>query len=166
MAHTEYVDTAGVGMPQDDLDDRAQALGQSQSARAELRLLCVPVLESMPPEFAIDDRTLIVRTMADLASDHSAAVSAKTGQGLDELKRTVHDRLRHQRRPALAPSLSRCRGHVSTALAALQTARTQSHHELLAMDLRTALAAIGDLTGAIVTDDLLDRVFSRFCIGK
>jgi tRNA modification GTPase len=38
--------------------------------------------------------------------------------------------------------------------------------ELIALELRAALAQIGEMTGTIVTNDLLDRVFSRFCIGK
>jgi tRNA modification GTPase len=165
-ANVEYVDTAGVGLPQDDLDDRAQSLGRTQASRAELRLVCVPAGEAMPAEFTIDDRTLVVRTMGDLTPAEPDAVSAVTGRGLAALRESIRFRLQSQRRPALAPSLARCRGHVTAALAALQSARSQPHHELTAADLRTALAAIGELTGTLLTDDLLDRVFSRFCVGK
>jgi tRNA modification GTPase len=38
--------------------------------------------------------------------------------------------------------------------------------ELLALELRGGLAQLGELVGAVFTDDLLDRIFSRFCIGK
>jgi len=38
--------------------------------------------------------------------------------------------------------------------------------ELLALELRLALDQLGELVGAVFTDDLLDRIFSRFCIGK
>jgi tRNA modification GTPase len=38
--------------------------------------------------------------------------------------------------------------------------------ELLALELRGALEALGQMVGAVYTDDLLDRIFSRFCIGK
>jgi tRNA modification GTPase len=38
--------------------------------------------------------------------------------------------------------------------------------ELLAAELRLALDQVGEMTGAVYTDDLLDRIFSRFCIGK
>jgi tRNA modification GTPase len=38
--------------------------------------------------------------------------------------------------------------------------------ELLALELREALNEVGEMVGAVWTDDLLDRIFSRFCIGK
>jgi len=38
--------------------------------------------------------------------------------------------------------------------------------EILAFELRTALDQLGEMVGAVYTDDLLDRIFSRFCIGK
>jgi len=38
--------------------------------------------------------------------------------------------------------------------------------ELLALELRCALEDLGEMVGAVYTDDLLDRIFSRFCIGK
>ncbi len=38
--------------------------------------------------------------------------------------------------------------------------------ELLALALREALEQVGEMAGAVYTDDLLDRIFSRFCIGK
>ena len=38
--------------------------------------------------------------------------------------------------------------------------------EVMAMELRGALDQLGEMAGAVYTDDLLDRIFSRFCIGK
>jgi tRNA modification GTPase len=42
----------------------------------------------------------------------------------------------------------------------------QEPPEILALELRTALDQLGEMVGAIYTDDLLDRIFSKFCIGK
>ena len=39
-------------------------------------------------------------------------------------------------------------------------------NELIAVELRTALHELGKVVGAVYTDDLLDRIFSKFCIGK
>ena len=38
--------------------------------------------------------------------------------------------------------------------------------ELIAAEIRTTLGALGEVVGAVYTDDILDRIFSRFCIGK
>ena len=71
---------------------------------------------------------------------------------------------------ALAPSLSRCRHHVEACLSHLRTAHNAALFddppELLALELRRALEQLGEMVGAVYTDDLLDRMFSRFCIGK
>jgi len=40
------------------------------------------------------------------------------------------------------------------------------HHELVAAELRTAIDFLGQMVGAVYTEDMLDRIFSRFCIGK
>ena len=73
-------------------------------------------------------------------------------------------------RPPLSPSQSRCRHHVEAALAALTRAhehvRENDPPELLALALREALDQVGEMAGAVYTNDLLDRIFSRFCIGK
>ncbi len=53
-----------------------------------------------------------------------------------------------------------------TALARAQAENTAGHEELVAAELRHALAELGKVVGAVYTDDILDRVFSRFCIGK
>jgi tRNA modification GTPase len=56
------------------------------------------------------------------------------------------------------------------AIEALNKAResvgSQLSGEFVALDLRGALDALGELTGATTTDDILERVFSEFCIGK
>ena len=127
---------------------------------------------------------LHVATKADLASPAKNATnevndptataplstSAITGLGLDSLKKQLAARARAALISRLAPSLSRCRHHVDACLERLRSAHTivlnQDPTELLAMELRIALDELGAMVGAIYTDDLLDRIFSRFCIGK
>ncbi|MEZ6120646.1 MAG: hypothetical protein R3C28_29280 [Pirellulaceae bacterium] len=64
----------------------------------------------------------------------------------------------------------RCHESLRCAAQALEAAQTivQNNlgHELVAAELRIALDELGKVVGAIYTDDVLDRVFSRFCIGK
>lgn len=105
------------------------------------------------------------------------AVSALTGDGVDSLKQSVAAALEsaatseqddaltvnHRQRQSLADargSLDRCLETVIQADATLDVA------ELVAFDLTEALDALGQITGAVTTDDLLTRIFSSFCIGK
>jgi tRNA modification GTPase len=100
------------------------------------------------------------------------AVSAKTGQGLDEMRRRLlalagwHAspdgvyiaRTRHLQ------ALRRTREHL--ALARAQAAVAEPALDLLAEELRLAHDALGEITGEFSADDLLGEIFSRFCIGK
>ncbi len=64
----------------------------------------------------------------------------------------------------------RHRNHLHKALDAVQATRRSlgagSTGELLALDMRVALHEIGAITGEITNEDVLDQIFSRFCIGK
>ena len=98
------------------------------------------------------------------------ATSAVTGEGLDAVRRVLAERARTRAEPALAPSWSRCKHHVEACIDHLRRAHAlvlfEDPPELLALDLRGALDHLGEMVGAVYTDDLLDRIFSRFCIGK
>jgi tRNA modification GTPase len=100
-------------------------------------------------------------------------ISAKTGVGLDDLRDQIRSvllspdfevretvlvtHLRHQ------IALQRTRDSLAAALA---SSDAKAAGELIAMDLRAAIDALGEITGAVSTDDILDRIFSEFCIGK
>ncbi len=102
--------------------------------------------------------------------EHEVAVSVLTTGGTDALRAALAEKVASLARPPLAPSLSRCRGHVEAAMQALRRAHEHAREddppELLALALREALEQIGEMAGAVYTNDLLDRIFSRFCIGK
>jgi tRNA modification GTPase len=171
--NVELIDTAGRQAAATVIEERAQGLGRGQSERADLVIECVDATarraEVRP---APDAGALVVVTKLDLTvvETHHQTTSVKTGHGIADLRRLLSDRAKAARAPALAPSLSRCRHHVEKALTHLRAA----HHvvlfdepaELMALELRLALDQLGEMVGAIYTDDLLDRIFSRFCIGK
>ncbi len=118
------------------------------------------------------DEVLRVATKCDLVPppEGMLATSARTRVGLDELRSELAERARSRGTSPLAPSLSRCRHHVDACLGHLRQAHAIVLNgelpELLALELRLALEELGAMVGAVYTDDLLDRVFSRFCIGK
>jgi tRNA modification GTPase len=113
-----------------------------------------------------------VTTKCDVGPERPGmiATSAVTRAGIEVLRAFLADRARSQARPALAPSLSRCRHHVDACLEHLRRAHAtvlyEEPPELLALELRGALDELGEMVGTVYTDDLLDRIFSRFCIGK
>ncbi len=177
-APVELVDTAGWrGGNGNGIEREAELLGREQADSADLVLLCLESSRTADEaEQALARRAappvLVVATKCDLAAPPAdlLATSAVTRTGLSELRERLAERARAHRRPALAPSLSRCRHHVETCLAHLRHAHAfalnEEPPELLALELRLALEQLGEMVGAVYTDDLLDRIFSRFCIGK
>ncbi len=176
----ELIDTPGWQTGGDAIESQAQTLGRDQAQRAALVVLCLEAGEEpLPAEETLlaqtHPPTLPVSTQCDKHAPVSRAAqwlatSAVTGQGLEELKAALRERVRQRTQPALAPSLSRCRHHVATSLANVRRAHNivlfAEPAELLALEVRGALDQLGEMVGAVYTDDLLDRVFSRFCIGK
>ncbi len=109
-----------------------------------------------------------------LGVDRAIAVSALEGTGLDSLRRWIHEtsisgsaadiRREHIAVNARqADALREARASLERFIAA---ARDGAPAELLSADLRSAAEACGLITGRSVTEDLLDTIFSRFCIGK
>ncbi len=105
----------------------------------------------------------------------AVAVSAETGQGLDALVTRVVDVLttRHGDISPDAPMLTRARHQHAVEEAARELARFRSawvdEHlpaPVAATHLRTAVIALEELIGLVDVDDVLDRVFSAFCVGK
>jgi tRNA modification GTPase len=176
-ARVDLVDTAGWQRGNGTVHEQAQALGREQAEQADLVLLCVEAGREIT---AAEDQFLSqksppaigVATKCDLTAPALGlvATSAVTRLGLDTLRTLLVERARAQARPALAPSLSRCRHHVTASLECLrrahQTVLFEDPPEILALELRSALDQLGEMVGAVYTDDLLDRIFSRFCIGK
>lgn len=100
-------------------------------------------------------------------------VSAATGEGLDALRAQIADALSARDAGAgglLGTTAARCRNSLDAAAAALDRAfeaqETGAGDDLLAAEVRDALHHLGEIAGAVYTEDLLERIFSRFCIGK
>lgn len=100
-------------------------------------------------------------------------VSAHSGAGLQELRTAIIRRLDWRGQHVgelLGSTAARCRGSLRGAWQAIGRAAAlvdaAAGDELIAIELRTALEQTGQVAGQVTTDDLLDRIFSRFCIGK
>lgn len=188
----ELIDTAGVEPTAGDaIGAAAQGLGSGERAAADLELLCIDA--ARPPNDWENEQLasraavprIVVRTKCDSIRDVGWAssapgkelpgvfTSAKTGAGLVELKSRMGQLLGGEpsRAGEMVPATAlRTRDSLVRANESLNRARALSgsrvSEELVAAELRLALAAIGEVAGEIYTDDILDRLFSRFCIGK
>ena len=107
------------------------------------------------------------------ASHCSLRTSALTGEGMEELRseilRCVGNENGAQQESGMLTSLRHqqlVRESLAGLEAAVTAARNSIPHEMLLLDLYNALRALDSLTGATTTDDILNLIFSSFCIGK
>lgn len=186
-AHTDFlgwpvrlIDTAGLWDAPGKIDRLGVEVSRRYLASADLVLLCVetgrrPGADELA--IAAERPTLVVRTKMDLDGSTTAegvGVSAVTGEGLDTLRRAVAERV-FAGRIALAdlePALTRARHRTALdrargALAgALEQFRGSGDAVLVAHHVRQATTALDELVGAVDVEDILDRVFASFCVGK
>lgn len=177
----ELLDTAGWERETTGPLQSALALRDDQLRRANLILCCLPAGTSAAEQF--DEYVfppgvprLNVVTKCDLADADAPAglpVSGATGAGLAELTSAVVDALGQSAFSGgelLGTTGARCRDSLQGAVAALDRAAEIAElglgDELLSIEIRTALDELGKVSGAVYTDDILDRIFSKFCIGK
>lgn len=161
-----FVDMAGLRDGGADMvEDIGIARAQAEIVRADLVLWLGP--EGGGPDGAWEIEPQCDRTghLAKGAARHR--VSAVTGEGLAELKRGLIDRATGAMpRPGETALNRRQRGLLAQARDALQTAEAERDPLLLAEDLRQARLAFDRLVGRSGTEDVLDALFGRFCIGK
>ncbi len=181
-----FADTAGVR----DVLDTVEALGVSRTlatvAEADLTLVVLDSSRQLDDDdravlATVEDRPhLVVINKEDLPAQweesngwNAVRVSALAGTGLDQLEREITAYINEglpsdsetfvitneRQQEALKVAVDK----LECAAAAL-TERVP--HEMVLLDLYAALSAVGELTGEVATDDILDRIFSTFCIGK
>jgi len=160
-------------------DDFQEALGTLRlTATAEQKSSVIDVWVATKMDQCEQTEQQLLQTIHGQSfADHPRSIfytcSALTGQGMDQLIAAIEDQLNVMDREEVGSVLgtaARCRQTLSRAKEAAGNAiRLTQHeegHEFVASEIRLLAEAIGEVTGAVYTDDLLDRVFSRFCIGK
>ena len=186
------IDTAGIV----ETDDLVERLGVERSRRAleeaDLRLLVVDTsvpLQREDREIAASLRgkpTVVVANKADLPSVVSrddltglvenatvVVTSARSGRGLDELREAILQVVFSGRafqsdellvsNPRHKWVLERVESHLTDAIASLDSGLPV---DCTASDLRLALEALGEITGETATEELIETIFSHFCVGK
>lgn len=170
----ELIDTAGEQGPEDELSAQAQNARQEAARSADLLLECRPATDPAALLHEPAAARLEVLTKADLlpTPPPGLATSAATGSGIPELQLAIREAL--ERRPddgaACLGTGPRCRAGLLRAGDRLNEAAATLLHrggdELVALDLRAALEELGQVLGQDVADDVLARIFQRFCVGK
>ena len=104
------------------------------------------------------------------ASTQMFELSIKDHRGVDALKQAIIARVTVAPIESVAVTNARHNNALNAAQVSLihaqQAAQAEMSPEFLAVDLRAALRHLGEITGETTTDDILDRIFSTFCIGK
>jgi tRNA modification GTPase len=183
-----FIDTAGLREAGDAIEQEGIRRSRETLARAELILHVLDASEPLTDEderYLLDfasKKRILVRNKSDLPSrlelpaslrGQVIPVSCATGTGLEALKEAIKALIwageiggemlqvminsRHQE------ALLRARTATQRTLEALRDNLTL---ELVAVDLRIAVNAVGEIVGKTSTEDLLDSIFSQFCIGK
>jgi len=170
------IDTAGLRETPDAIEREGVRRAREAVAAADVVLRVVDATEAD----ALDDpaaaeNEIVVFNKCDLASEiqNPLAVSCVTGAGIDALVDALAARVRNEPAPArdsLAAVNARHQACLFRAEGALEEAATKlaagEAPEFVALDLRVALDAAGEVVGVVDTDDILGRIFGSFCIGK
>lgn len=176
------IDTAGLR----DTDQAIERIGVEFSyrylSRADIVLFCCEAssdVADVPDSIqSLDKPHLVVRTKSDLAECRSVpdgiCVSALTGAGLAELRHVLIELMfdvrgstlsgepvisRPRHRVALEEALSEMQDFRATRAAGVETAVAATH-------LRAAVSALESIVGLVTPEDVLNRVFATFCVGK
>lgn len=170
-------DTAGLRETADTIEQAGIERAERAMAEADLVLLLEDAGETLT-HVKLGAAFLRVRSKADLPNDHVQpapigtnvlSVSSKTGEGLDRLIDAIASAARSATGDPsdVVPTRVRHREIVAAAREILAEASTlHAAEEMLAEDLRRATDRLGALTGRVGVEDLLDVIFSEFCIGK
>lgn len=181
----KLIDTAGIDVrqPSGSPQGLAQFHASEQSSQAHLRMFCIdstrPLHQWEREQLGqCDESTLVVLTKCDqpCSTDFDVPTlktSSVTGAGLAELRIQIRDRFLQSSADdaaVLASTGARCEESLRLAIDSLRRARSANEQnlgeELVASEIRLGLDELGRVVGEVYTDEILDRIFGRFCIGK
>lgn len=178
-------DTAGIRAADDPVERIGVERARRAAERADLLLLCFDAAAPLSEE----DEALLAETAgrsrlavcckddlpalweAEALSPYgieAVAVSAETGEGLAALRRAIAARIAPAAESALVTNARHIEAlqRAAASVADAEKSAGGTEPELVATDLREALAALGQITGREASADLIERIFSKFCVGK
>ncbi len=160
-----FLDTAGLRDTDDPIEIEGIARARNRAAAADLRII---LHSGEGPMIAPEPSDLVLRTKSDLGPGDVSAVS---GDGIDALLEHVSSALAGRvsvvgsaTRERHAEALRRCETHLTRCAEVMSSA--EGDESLAAQHLRDAAGELDGLLGRIGVEDVLDRIFASFCIGK
>ena len=163
------LDTAGLRETEDYVEGIGIERARQRAEAADLRVFLVD--QGDHPDFQPLPGDIVRAAKADTLAQSDNAVSGKTGQGVSELVTAITEALSEQAaRSGIATrerhrvAMTRSNDNLAAAHAVL--ALGPDHYEIAAEELRSAIRALDSIVGRVDVENLLDEIFSSFCIGK
>ncbi len=175
------LDTAGLRPSANGIEREGMARTEKSLQLADLRLHIADRNAPKPPyleEWIVDANEIVILNKSDLRENDdwknfdALRISCLTGEGLLELQKQILARITEQNlRPESPVAINtRHRDCLRRALESCDQARAGMDQglssEYIAVDLNEALRAVGEVIGGVDVEQILDSVFSQFCIGK
>ncbi|MBE88137.1 MAG: tRNA uridine-5-carboxymethylaminomethyl(34) synthesis GTPase MnmE [Rhodospirillaceae bacterium] len=178
-------DTAGIRDAQSDVESIGIERTFQRAAESDLKIVVAAADQTSTPIHdidIIDSETILVLNKIDLLEPDTDQITAGFGDfgenlypvsvtheaGLEKLVECLIKEVEKRLNTGTSPTITRHRHRraLRKCLDALKRARSQENSELCAEDLRLAVRFLGNLTGSVDVEDLLDIIFLDFCIGK
>ena len=175
------IDTAGI---REEGENKVEAIGIEYSKQslneADLVLFVFDASQGLNDEdkeiyeLVKDKNHIVIANKSDLIKEQKndvVYISALTGEGVNELKQTLTSKvceiepesLEYVTNSRQQVCLNRAKSALDQALMAAQIHELQ---DLISIDVKSAILALDEITGELITDDILDNIFEHFCIGK
>lgn len=182
------VDTAGIRAAMEEAESIGIRKSYEALAEADLVLAVVDASEPASPDdtmllekleqrsaIVVENKADLARTLRSSATRNgfpAVRASALTGEGIPELRELIMKQLGADGAQRESGLLTNARHHalvrdsLKALAAAVDSVHTEVPHEMILLDLYNALRPLDEITGETTTDDILNIIFSRFCIGK
>ncbi|MDG1438884.1 MAG: tRNA uridine-5-carboxymethylaminomethyl(34) synthesis GTPase MnmE [Emcibacteraceae bacterium] len=179
------IDTAGIRLSEDVIEAEGIKRAEARAENADLKIIIIDdsskTTMSDQMKKHLDKDTVVIFSKTDLGRLNKSnfienniigawPISVKTGLGLDDFMKVLEEQVEKRMELTDTPSLTRTR-HRSNLQSAVQHMERfinaeRFELELLSEDLRMAARDIGKITGYVDVEDILEKIFTEFCIGK
>ncbi len=163
------LDTAGIRETSDFVEGKGIDLARVRAEKADIRVFLVEDMGDL--DIVKRNGDIHVRPKLDTRLDRHGAISGLTGEGVDELVASIASELTRRTGSAGIATRERHRNAMRDALDGLNAGRLvlengPEFYDVAAEELRSAIRALESLVGRVDVENLLDEIFSSFCLGK